>query len=537
MANRFDRRRFLAGSAAGLVVAGLPGILRAQQAPAVVSAPSARPHAAWGLQIGDVRADRAVVWSRADRPARMLVEWSRDESFREATVLRGPHALPGRDHTSRVDLAGLPTDATVFVRVQYQDLDRGRARSEPVVGRFRAAPDPRARAGHRNIRFLWGGDTAGQGWGIDLATGGMRIYEAMRRTQPDFFIHSGDTIYADGPLVDHPRTPNGSPWTNAFLDVVPEKRKVAETQLEFHRNYLYNLYDANVQRFNAEVPQVWQWDDHEVVDNWSGAKDLAADARYTEKRVETLVAHATKAFLDYSPMRWHDAAESERVYRYLPYGRDLDVFVLDMRSYRSPNSANLQEQAGPDTHFLGPAQLAWLKQGLANSRATWKIVAADMAIGLRIADGPTRWEGVANGHDGPPLGRELEIADLLRHLQERRIQNVVWITSDVHYCAAHHYDPSRAQFKAFDPFWEFVSGPLNAGSFGPNALDATFGPQVVFAKTPPAGGPLNLPPSYGLQFFGQVDIDAASREMVVTLKDIDGKAVYSQRLRPGGIRQ
>ena len=99
-----------------------------------------------------------------------------------------------------------------------------------MLGRFKTAPDGHGRGDRRrDIRFLWSGDTAGQGWGIDIAFGGMKIYEAMRRTQPDFFIHSGDTIYADGPMVERPATPDGSVWINAFLDAVPEKLKVAET--------------------------------------------------------------------------------------------------------------------------------------------------------------------------------------------------------------------------------------------------------------------------------------------------------------------
>ena len=60
-------------------------------------------------------------------------------------------------------------------------------------------------------------------------------------------------------------------------------------------------------------------------------------------------------------------------------------------------------------------------------------------------------------------------------------------------------------------------GPLNAGSFGPNALDNTFGPQVIFQKAPPAA---NFSPFAGLQFFGQVDIDSRTAVMTVTLKDI-----------------
>ena len=96
-----------------------------------------------------------------------------------------------------------------------------------------------------------------------------------------------------------------------------------------------------------------------------------------------------------------------------------------------------------------------------------------------------------------------------------------------------HYDPSRARFQEFAPFWEFVSGPLHAGSFGPNALDMTFGPEVVFQKAPPEGQ-ANLPPSAGLQFFGQVDIDGASEVMTVTLKDLTGATLFTQELVPEG---
>lgn len=400
-------------------------------------------------------------------------------------------------------------------------------RSEPVIGRFRTPPAKR-----RDIRFIWGGDTAGQGWGIDLGFGGMRIYEAMRNVHPDFFIHSGDTIYADGPLQEHVTDSAGNLiWTNAYLDVVPEKLKVAETLQEYRRNYLYNLYDANVQRFSAEVPQIWQWDDHEVTNNWSDSKVL--DSRYTEKRVQMLTARATRAFLEYAPMRWHSQVESERIYRHIPYGRDLDVFVVDMRSYRGPNTYNRQNRQGPETRFFGKAQLAWLKNSLQRSRATWKIIAADMPLGLQIGDGTDeqgrpRWEGPANGN-GPALGRELELAELLRFIKREHIHNVVWITADVHYCTAHYYDPNKARFQDFNPFWEFVAGPLNAGSFGPNALDDTFGPQVVFQKAPPAA---NTPPSAGYQFFGQIDIDQYSRELTVALKDINGTEIFSRRLRP-----
>jgi len=109
---------------------------------------------------------------------------------------------------------------------------------------------------------------------------------------------------------------------------------------------------------------------------------------------------------------------------------------------------------------------------------------------------------------------------------------VVWITADVHYCAAHYYDPARAQFTDFEPFWEFVAGPLHAGTFGPNALDDPFGPSVVFQSAPP-DGQSNLPPSAGMQFFGQVDLDGQSKDLQVSLKDIEGRELFSRVLQAG----
>ena len=91
------------------------------------------------------------------------------------------------------------------------------------------------------------------------------------------------------------------------------------------------------------------------------------------------------------------------------------------------------------------------------------------------------------GHDGPPRGRELEIADLLSFIKHAGVRNTVWLTADVHYTAAHYYDPNKAAFQDFEPFWEFVSGPIHAGCFAPNELDSTFGPQLMYVKAPSQG--------------------------------------------------
>ena len=226
--------------------------------------------------------------------------------------------------------------------------------------------------------------------------------------------------------------------------------------------------------------------------------------------------------------------EPGRIYRKIAYAPLLDVFMLDMRSYRGPNSENNDGSYGPASHFLGPRQVAWLKRELMNSKATWKVIAADMPISLVVVyDTDRKWgfEAIAQG-DGPARGRELEIADLLSFIKRAGIRNTVWLTADVHYTAAHRYDPNKAQFQDFEPFWEFVSGPIHAGTFGPNPLDNTFGPQVIFQKAPGKDQGLNLPPSDGLQFFGHVAIDGATEVMTVTLKDVADTNLWSTAIEP-----
>jgi alkaline phosphatase D len=257
---------------------------------------------------------------------------------------------------------------------------------------------------------------------------------------------------------------------------------------------------------------------------------LTDDDRYTVKSCDILAARAKQAFLDYTPIRF-DANDPERIYRSFNYGSSLEIFMLDERSYRGPNTPNRQTTASNETVFLGSAQVRWLKNKLQNSKATWKVIASDMPIGLIIPDGKTgKFENLANG-DGPALGRELETADLLRFIKQNNIRNVVWLTADVHYAAAHYYDPGKAQFTDFKPFWEFVAGPLHAGTFGPNQLDNTFGPQVKFQSIPP-DLKANRPPSEGFQFFGTVKIDSNTDVMTVALHNLEGKILYSVDLPP-----
>ncbi|MFI9612583.1 alkaline phosphatase D family protein [Streptomyces sp. NPDC052023] len=516
------RRSVLRGSLAASAALTLP--TGAGAAPAL--ALSGRPKAGWGVQTGDVSAHSGLVWVRSDRPARMIVETSATESFRTPRRWYGPLLGRDSDYTGTTPLHGLPSGEQIHYRVLLADPDDPRRTGEPVTGTFRTAP-ARRRDG---VRFVWSGDLAGQGWGINPEMGGYRIYDAMAALDPDFFLCSGDNVYADGPLTETVTLPDGRTWRNITTE---EKAKVAETLAEFRGNFRYNLLDQNLRAFNAQVPSIIQWDDHEVTNNWYPG-EILADTRYTEKNVDVLAARARRAFSEYFPISTL-RRPGGRVHRVQRYGPLLDVFVLDMRTYRNANSTD--DQTTDAQGILGREQLQWLKRELTRSRAVWKVIASDMPLGLVVpdtGDGRPNIEAVAQGDPGAPLGRELQIAELLRFVKHRRITGTVWLTADVHHTSAQHYHPSRAAFPDFEPFWEFVSGPLNAGAFPANALDNTFGPERVFVKAPTAA---NVSPAEGYQFFGEVDIDGDSAELTVRLREQDGTVLFTKVLRPGRVGQ
>lgn len=228
------------------------------------------------------------------------------------------------------------------------------------------------------------------------------------------------------------------------------------------------------------------------------------------------------------PGTFDDAGQYQpaRIYRKISRGPQLDIFCLDMRTFKSPNTDGKEAYT---TNILGQEQVDWLIREVSKSKATWKVIAADLPLGIIVPDGAVNQESLANRDNGAPLGRELEIAGVLSAFKKNRVKNVVWLTADVHYCAAHHYSPERAAFTDFDPFWEFVAGPIAAGSFGPNAMDGTFGPEVVFSKAGRFAG--ESPRDGENQFFGHVQL-GEDNSFTASLRNANGATVFSKVLTP-----
>lgn len=488
------------------------------------------PRPMWGVQSGDVSASRAVVWSRSDRASRMVVEWATSPKFSAADVRRvmGPMTSADGSLVAKVALDGLPANTRIYYRVRFE----AERPSEWIAGALTTPGDSQGTRSS-DVVFAWSGDTNGQGWGIDPSRGGMPAFTALLERAPDFFVSCGDAIYADGPIPAEVALPGGATWRNIVTEA---KSHVAETLDDFRGNHLYARLSREVRALSAQVPTFAIWDDHEVRNNWFPGEVLResvlaasqAERARRERSIDVLAAHARRAMLEHTPTM---IDPSGPMYRSVRWGPLLEVFFLDGRSHRTPNHPAPAAEA-----FLGAAQLAWLEGALARSTATWKVIASNMPIGLVVsepapgASDVEAFDGFANG-SGAPRGRENELVVLLSALRRRGVRNVVWLTADVHYAAAHRYDPARAVFKEMDAFWEFVAGPMHATSFPRKRFDDTFGPELVYAS---AGGDTFGSPATGEQFFGVVRIDGVTQSMTVTLVDARGRDLHVTVLRPGG---
>jgi len=480
---------------------------------------TALPEITHGVQAGDVQPGRALVWARCSESAAMQVEWATTSDFALARRVVGPRVGPASDYTGTLALTDLPAEQTIHYRVRFT-REAARGTGAWVVGRFRTPRTDR-------VHFAWSGDTCGQGFGINPSWGGLQCYAGLRAIEPDFFLHSGDMIYADGPILPELTLADGRVWKNLSN---PRVARVAQELDDFRARFAYNLEDVHVRALAAEVPILAQWDDHETHNNWWPGQQLD-DPRYQQRNASQLAAYGRQAAFEWTPIGRSDGARGAAlVQRVISYGPLLDVVVVDLRSFRTPNDDN----RGAARSLMGEAQARWLVDTLARSRAKWKIVACDQPLGLVIPDGPNgeRQEGYANGA-GPPLGRELELAAVLSGLATRGVKNVHWLTADVHYAAAHHFDPGRATLGAgsvpFNAFWEFIAGPLHAANGEPKPLDPTFGPELRFQWAPPAGHGGQAPWD-GLQSFGSVEIDGAREVLVVRIHDLQGREKYKVEL-------
>jgi alkaline phosphatase D len=395
-----------------------------------------------------------------------------------------------------VHLRGIAPGQTVFYRVSYLDL------GEPEVDELPGGrPLPRAADANHDVSFVWSGDTVGQathqsraGRHDDLR-GDAQAHARLLRPQRRHDL-------CRRPAGAEKRLADGKVWKNIVTDGQVE---VAETLADYRGVHRYNFLDDNLRRFNADVPMLAQWDDHEVINNWywrSGSTPTRATARRASRSWRP-----TPSAPSANTCRCPTGLDAPmHLAQRFSFGPRLDLFRIDMRSLPRAQRREPPTSLGPASAFLGkPGRMA--ESGAEELEGDLEDRRAGHAAGAGSLRRFARQDGIGRvwrtGDDGAPLGRELEIADLLAFIKREHIRNVHWITADVHYAATHRYDPKRAHFADFLPFYEFVSGPsappapAPASSTRPSALTSC-------SSTPPPPADPRSRPSEGGCHFGHV---------------------------------
>jgi alkaline phosphatase D len=251
-----------------------------------------------GYVAGDVTADTAVVWVQAQPGSRVALHYGSDPELRDSAAL-GPLAVAAdSDHSALFHLHNLPSGTVCYYRATVVGKVPG------PVARFVTAPKA---DDDRRVVFCFSGDTR-------ESYKPFTVMKAVRDQSPNFFLHLGDTIYAD-------------------------RNGVAMSLPEFWAKYRNNRDDAATAALHAETSVYVTWDDHEVADNYLPGHPLAPIGQ--------------KAFLDYWPVR-RNAQEPGRIYRSFRWGKALELFILDTRQYRDRRRGTM----------LGQPQKEWLLKGI-----------------------------------------------------------------------------------------------------------------------------------------------------------------------------
>jgi len=453
-----------------------------------------------GVMVAEAGSDRASIWARSGEPGWMQVRVLDEQGERARASVRVGADV---DHTASLQALGLAPGTAHRARVAFSSSKTPPAdwESHASEARFRTAP---AAGDARAVRLAFGGDLAGQNVGRDARSGFSCLPQVLAR-EPDFFIGLGDMIYADT-AVEPVGLYGNAQVAGAFGP---------SADLESYRaHWRYSREDAGLQALLAKLSYYAIWDDHEVVNDFGPSEDLREAPPYSAGT--HLMPIAERAFREYNPIV---GAREGRLYRAVRWGRHLELFFLDNRSYRDPN--RMRDDAPRPKTQLGAEQLAWLERSLAESDATWRIVVSSVPISIPTGSAEAR-DGWADS--GSATGFERELALLFASLCARGIDNTIWITTDVHFATGFEYTPfsNAPEFHVR----EFVCGPLSAGLFPKQELDPTFRPRRLFFHGPPAK-PANYESALNWFNFGLISI-AADGRLTLEIVNARGNVVATE---------
>ena len=483
-----------------------------------------------GETAGEITAHSAIVWGRVIRPVRVRAHVATDRELRHQVARPRIKAKPKNDLTVQRKIRGLKPGRTYWYRFCTVRTHRCDG-----TGRFETAP---ARRDTQTIRFAYTGDETGAHEpGSDRPFWGyFHTFKSIVDEKNDFNIDFGDTIYSD------PEVPG---WADRTALSVPEKWAM----------YRRKLRIPNMRRVRAATGMYSHWDDHEFRNDFS-IPEFGRD----------LYNHGVRAFRDYMPV---DYTKQDGLYRTVRWGKNLELFFLDERSFRSakasadgtcdnpdtgqpdlaPTAPKDKRQLfstlipslsapvapackrrinNPDRTMLGRAQLRQFVHDVKSSDAHWKVVMNETPIQQFYGLPYDRWEGYAH-----------ERVQLLKALEKANVDDLVFLTTDTHAPFANvvrlrtlegDVAPSNAPANPADtPYNDFIIGPVATKPFWEEIDDTTGEPgsgrllSQVFFKPPPPQGVGMACAQGGQKSYAEVTVKRGS--LTVEYKTDDGSPV------------
>lgn len=336
-----------------------------------------------GPMAGPATAERIGVWLMTDTPAQVQLEyWPQeqpDAAQRSATVATSAE----RGHTVRVDLDGLQADTRYSYRVLLDGtpVEPGEAPAFTTAHADPAAP--------RELLIATGSCSYVPDSSVEATKdsfgAGFEIFDSVAALRPDVMLWLGDSIYYRDD------------------DFAPEDKAAAR----MHQRWAATRSFAPLQRLLRTGQHVAIWDDHDYGPNNSN-RDFA------------LKPTALALFRDYWANPGYGLPDVAGTFTRVPLG-DVELFLLDDRYHRDDDAST-----DPARSMLGTAQLAWLKDALRDSRATFKLIANGSRM---LSDRPSPEQRGGEGWHNFPAERQ----GFLDWLAAERIDGVFLVSGDIHY--------------------------------------------------------------------------------------------------------
>ncbi|SDR85399.1 alkaline phosphatase D family protein [Actinopolymorpha singaporensis] len=423
LSRQLSRRRFLGFGGGGAAAVLLGTGVFVENSVSSLPLGGADPFSL-GVASGDPAPDGVVLWTRlapeplaADGsggmpPRRVRVEYevAADERFRSVVRRGRVVATPELGHSVHPEVGGLEPD-----RVYYYRFRVGGTLSP--VGRTRTTPP--VSSSPRDLNFAF---ASCQTWQDGFFT----AYDHLAREDLDLVVHLGDYIYEHVPDPDR-------------------RGEIAESSLRaevfdlpgYRLQYALYKSEAPLRAAHASFPWVVTMDDHDVEDDWAGDHagttpvPSADPVAFRRRR-----AAAFQAMYENLPLRSAQVPSGShvRLHRRLPYGRLVDLTMLDTRQYRDDQpcgggiSATCTERFAANRSILGARQRAWLLSGFATSPARWQVLGNQVPIGQGDLDpGPATKVSL-----DPWDGYVAERNRVLGAARDLGVRNLVVITGDRH---------------------------------------------------------------------------------------------------------